>query len=129
VADYSPVYSGGIAPFSKTASAAVTGGQVVVVSGVSQVGPSGAGATQGVGLAAHDAASGARVTVWPLTNCEHEATASGTVTAGDGVVAVAAGAVATAPTSLATAAAAGTLIGIATTTATNGNKVRFIGRG
>lgn len=128
MADYTPVYDSGIAPYTKTAAAAITGGQVVAVAGAGTVGPSGAGSAVAVGVAAHDAASGARVTVWPLVNVEHECTASGTIAAGDGVVAVAAGQVATAPTSLATAAAAGTLIGIATTAATNGNKVRFIGR-
>jgi hypothetical protein len=128
MADYTPIYTGGVTPATKTTSAAVTGGQVVAVSGAGTVAASGAASALAVGVAAFDAASGARVAYWPLVNCEHECTASGTIAAGDGVVAVAAGAVATAPTSLATAAAAGTLIGIATSAATNGNKVRFIGR-
>jgi hypothetical protein len=128
MADYSPVYTGGVTPMTKTTSAAVVGGNVVAVSGAGTVAPSGAASALAVGVAAQDGASGTRVAVWPLANCEHEAIASGTIAAGDGVVAVAAGQVATAPTSLATAAAAGTLIGIATSAATNGNKVRFIGR-
>lgn len=128
MADYSPVYTGGVTPFTKSASAAITGGQVVAVSTAGNVAPTGAASATAVGVAAFDAASGARVSVWPLANCEHECTASGTIAVGDGVVAVAAGAVSTAPTSLATAAAAGTLIGIATSAATNGNKVRFLGR-
>ncbi|MFC3504817.1 capsid cement protein [Micromonospora krabiensis] len=129
MADYTPVYTNGNKPMTKTASAAITGGQIVAASGVSTVAPAGAASTAVVGVAAHDAANGARVTVWPLTNVEHEVTvvAAGTVTAGDGVVTGASGTAATA--AVATAAAAGTLIGTATTTATAPNKVRFIGRG
>jgi hypothetical protein len=69
------------------------------------------------------------VSVWPLANVVHEVAvvAAGTVTAGDGVTSGASATVATA--TIATAAAAGTLIGIAITTATAPNKVRFIGRG
>lgn len=128
MSDYSPVYTGGVKPFTKTASAAITGGQVVAVSGVGSVAPAGAGSAVSVGVAAHDVASGGRVTVWPLVQCEHEVTvvAAGTITAGDGVITGAAGTVATA--TIATAAAAGTLIGVATTSATAGNKVRFVGR-
>ncbi|TDB97509.1 phosphoribosyltransferase [Micromonospora fluostatini] len=48
----------------------MTGGQIVAASGVSTVAPAGAAATTVVGVAAHDAANGARVTVWPLTNVE-----------------------------------------------------------
>lgn len=130
MADYAPVYAAGQLSFSKTASATTVGGNVVVASGVSTVAPAG-GAPQAtvVGVAGNDAASGARVTVWPLTNLEHEIiVGTGTVTAGEGVVATTAGTVITAPTSTAAAAAAGTLIGIATTTATAPNKVRFVGR-
>lgn len=126
MADYSPVYSGGVQPFSSTANGAVVGGTLVQVAGVGTVGTAAAGAIV-VGVAAHDAASGARLTVWPLTNVVHEITTTGTVTAADGVIAGTAGTVATA--TIATAAAAGTLLGIATTTATTGLKVRFVGRG
>src|SRR6266545_3086168 len=119
MADYTPVYTGGVVPFTQTTSAAVTGGQVLVASAAGTVGPAGAGSLVVVGVAAHDAASGARVDVWPMNNCIHEVTTTGTVTALDGVVTAA----------IATAAAAGTLIGTALTTATTGLKVRFIGRG
>lgn len=131
MADYTPVYTGGVKPFSLAASAAVTGGQLVVVSGAGTVANSAATSALVVGVAAHDAASGGRVSVWPLANCIHEVpVGTGTVTAGDGVVSAAAqnGSVISAPTSIATQAAAGTLIGIALTTATATNKVRFIGR-
>jgi hypothetical protein len=125
VADYTPVYVSGVRPMTKTASAAITGGQVVEVTTTGAVGPAGVGA-KGAGVAAHDAASGARVTVWPLANVEHEVLCTGTITVGDGVVAGAAGVITTAV--IATAAAAGTLLGIATTTGT-AVKVRFVGRG
>ena len=127
MADYTPVYTGGVVPFTQTTSAAVTGGQVLVASAAGTVGPAGAGSLVVVGVAAHDAASGARVDVWPMNNCIHEVTTTGTVTALDGVVTAATGTVGTA--AIATAAAAGTLIGTALTTATTGLKVRFIGRG
>lgn len=129
MADYTPVYTGGVDPMTKTTSAAVTGGQLLEVTGASTVAAAAAASAKVVGVAAHDAASGARVTVWPLTNCEHEITvvAAATVTAGDGVISGAAG---TANTGvIATQAAAGALLGIATTTATAPNKVRFVGRG
>jgi hypothetical protein len=41
MADYTPVYSAGIEPFSVTTSAAVTGGQVLEWTGASTVGPHG----------------------------------------------------------------------------------------
>jgi hypothetical protein len=67
------------------------------------------------------------VTVWPLANTEHEITSTGTIAVGDGITSGASGVAAT--VAVATGAAAGTLIGIATTGATGGAKVRFIGRG
>ena len=127
MADYTPVYTGGAVPFTQTTSAAVTGGQVLVASAASTVGPSGGASAVAIGVAAHDAASGAKVSVWPLANVVHELTTTGTVTALDGVTSSTAGTVATGV--VATVAAAGTLIGIALTTATTGNKVRFVGRG
>jgi hypothetical protein len=129
VADYTPVYSGGAVPFSATTSATTTGGQVLEVTATGTVGPATAATTKPCGVAAHDAASGARVNVWPLANVVHEITvvAAATVTAADGVITGTAGTVNTVV--VATGAAAGTLIGTALTTATAPNKVRFIGRG
>jgi hypothetical protein len=128
MADYSPIYASGVLPFTRTTSAAVTGGRLVATTTTGVVGPAAAGALA-IGVAAHDAASGAIVTVWPLANVEHEieVLAAATVTVGDGVVSAAAGTINTAV--IATAAAAGTLLGIATTTAAAPNKARFIGRG
>lgn len=127
MADYTPVYTGDVKPFTATTSAAVTGGNVVVVSGASTVAASGGASAVAIGVAAHDAASGARLTVWPLVDIIHELpVATGTVTAADGVTSSTTGGVTTAV--VGTAAAAGTLIGIALTTAASPNKVRFLGR-
>lgn len=128
MADYTPVYSGGAVPFTSQASATITGGQVLAASGASTVAPAGAAVTTVVGVAAHDAASGAKVTVWPLVNVVHEIVTATNVTAAGGIQTAAAGTVDPATTSIAAASAAGTLIGIALTTATAPAKVRFIGR-
>jgi hypothetical protein len=125
MADYTPVYSGGVVPFTATTSASVTGGRLVEVSGDGTVATAGAGSLVVVGVAAHDAASGAKVTVWPLDNCVHELVSSGAIVAAAGVVAGAAGVVVTG--GVAASAAAGTLLGIAATTAAS-NKVRVVGR-
>jgi len=128
MADYVPVFTGGIEPFPATTSAIVTGGSVVVWSGASTVAHSGADSAVVAGVAAHDAASGARVTVWPIEGCVHELLATGAITAGAGVVTdAAAGTVKTA--TIATAAAAGTLIGTAVSTAAGSpSKLRVQGR-
>lgn len=126
MADYLPVYPGGYRPFTKSASAAITGGQLVEVTTAGAVGPAAAGSAKVVGVAAFDAGNGGRVSVWPLVNIEHEVTSTGTVAVGDGIAAGASGVAVTAV--IGTAAAAGTLLGIATTVATGGAKVRFIGR-
>jgi hypothetical protein len=127
MADYSPVYAAGNLPFTMTAASAITGGQVLVAVAAGTVGPAGGASAVAIGVAAHDVASGQRVSVWPLANSVHEIVTTGTVTALDGVTSSTAGTVATVVP--ATGAAAGTLLGIALTTATTGLKVRFVGRG
>jgi hypothetical protein len=127
MADYTPVFSGGCFPYTMQASAAITGGTFVSTSGSGTVATSGAGSATVIGVAAHDAASGAKVTVWPLDGVTHEMTSTGTIAVGDGIHTGAAGVAATAV--IATAAAAGTLVGVATTGATGGALVRFQGRG
>jgi hypothetical protein len=129
VSDYSPVYAGGALPFTKTASATIVGGNVVETTTTGAVGPAAAGSLRCIGVAAHDATSGNRITIWPLANVEHEivVVSAATVTVGDGVQAGTAGTVNT--VAVAAGSAAGTLIGQATTTATAPNKVRFVGRG
>ncbi|HEY9352786.1 MAG TPA: capsid cement protein [Nocardioides sp.] len=127
MADYVPIHDGGQMPFTFTTSAAVTGGRVVAVSGNGTVAHAGADSATVVGVAAFDAASGAKVTVWPLEGCVHELEASGAIAALAGVVTDANGQVKTAV--IATAAAAGTLIGTAATTAAGSPlKLRVHGR-
>lgn len=126
MSDYTPIHSGGAIPFTSSASAGIVGGQIVAASGNHQVAPAGAASVAAVGVAAHDALTGAKVTVWPLTNVMHEVTSTGTIAAGDTIVTGAAGVAA--QTAAATAAAAGTVIGKAVAGATGGAVVRFIGR-
>jgi hypothetical protein len=129
MADYTPVYANGAVPFTSTTSAAVTGGTLISASAAGTVATAGAASTAIVGVAAFDAPSGGRVSIWPLNNVVHEVAvvAAGSVTALDGVTSGASGTAATVV--VGTGAAAGTLIGTALTTATAPNKVRFIGRG
>jgi uncharacterized protein DUF2190 len=91
------------------ASAAITGGQVLVVSGSGTVGPAGATAAPVIGVAAFDAASAAQVSYFPRGKV-HVTTASGAITAGARVDSGAAGTVASGVSSL-------TNIGVALTTA------------
>jgi hypothetical protein len=123
VADYSPVETGGAKPRTFTASAVITGGQVVIATGNDTVGPSGAASTAVVGVAAHDAANGAVVTVWPLPGVTHEITASAIVAAGGVLISAAAGQVA--PVAAETGLA---LLGVCTRGAGAAAKCQFMGR-
>ncbi len=123
--DYTPVNNVNFAVYTSTASAAITGGQLVSVSGVSTVGPS-AGGDHPVGLALHDAPSGGRVAVAMIPNVVHEAVVSAAVVAGAGVVSAAAGQATSA--TIGVAGAAGTLLGIwLNSQPTIGQKARFLG--
>jgi hypothetical protein len=126
VSDYTPVYENGSLPFTMTASAAVTGGQVVIVTGIGTVGPSAAASGVVAGVAAHDAAINARVSVWPLPGLVHESITPAGTTAGFSLSSSTAGGVDTG--TLGTLAAAGTLLGTALNTATAGLKVRWLGK-
>lgn len=127
MADYTPVFSAGVVPFTVTTGGAVTGGNVVVWSAASTVTVSGADSAVVAGVAAHDAPSGGKLAVWPLEGVVHELVASGAISALAGVVTDASGQVKTA--TIATAAAAGTLIGAAVTTAAGSPlKLRVHGR-
>lgn len=130
MSDYTPVYSAGQIPFSATTSASVTGGTIAAWSGASTVAAAGAASTVVCGVFAHDAASGARVSVWPLDGLTHEIVAANNITAGGGIQAAASGQADPVATSIPAGSAAGTLIGTAVTTVTaNGtNRVRFTGR-
>ncbi len=127
MADYTPINTCGLVPFPATTAGAVVGGNVLIWSASGVVTVSGADSTAVCGVAAHDAASGARVSVWPIDGCVHELVASGAITALAGVVSDASGQVKTA--TIATAAAAATLIGVAATTAAGSPlKLRVQGR-
>ncbi|MFY1686486.1 hypothetical protein [Plantactinospora sp. WMMB782] len=92
MADYAPkfLYADQI---TSTASATITGGQVLVVSGNGTVGPAGDAADiTVVGVAAMDAASNAKVSYFPRGKV-HVTTTAGAVVAGAGVSAGAAGTV------------------------------------
>jgi hypothetical protein len=124
VAEYLPLHDDGES-ITRQASATITGGQVVMVSGSGTVATATAGVSTWLGVAAFDAANGDNVTIF----CDgvQRLTASGTVTAGDLVVTAASGQVATAaavttPTAGDVTTTRG-LVGLALTTATNGNLV------
>jgi len=116
MAEYLPLYLPGKA-ITRTASASITGGQLVIVSGSGTVAPASAASASWLGVAANDASNGDNVTVF----CEgiQRLTASGSITAGNTVEAAASGQVA--------AHTNGTndvnIVGVALTTATTGNPV------
>lgn len=91
--DYTPVFKPG-QTITSTTSAAVTGQQLLEVTGDNTVGPAAAGSLKVVGQAAHDAASGAKVTIHAPGRPVCEAVASGAIVAGERLKAAAAGKVA-----------------------------------
>lgn len=128
--DYLPPYHPANA-VSLTASAAVTGGQILAVSGNGTVAPAAAAADDAIGLAANDAAINGRLTVYPF-GVVHETTADGPITAGDQVIAGATGKVKSLAVASAAVAAdinnARAVIGVALTTAADAAKCRWIAR-
>lgn len=126
MASYVPLFNPGQAITSQ-ASAAVTGGQLLAVSGSGTVAPAGANALNWVGVATQDAANGEKVGV--VSGGVQRLTASGAVTAGDVVVAAAAGQVSTLAAVTTPTAADVTntraIVGIALTTAANGALVEI----
>lgn len=116
--EYAPLYKPG-QEVTRKASAAITGGQVVEITGADTVGPAAATSKKVVGVATFDAAVGELVTV--VSGGVQRPVASGAVTAGDLVVTAAAGKVATSA-----APAAGTQIGIAHSTAADGEPVEVV---
>ncbi len=89
--DFSPLYKPG-ENFPRTTSAAVTGGQVLVVSGSNTVAPASTASAAVVGVAAFDAASGEAVTV--ITEGVVNVGAAGSISAGAPVASGTGGAVA-----------------------------------
>lgn len=114
MSDYIPLHLG--EAITRTASAAVTGGQVVVVSGEGTVAPAGATSTAWLGVAAFDAAAGEDVTVHK--GGVQRPVASGAVAAGAMVATAATGKVATAATPT-----VGQLVGVALSAAADGETV------
>jgi len=112
--DSLPLFKPGQA-ITRQASAAITGGQLCIVTGSGTVGPSAAASVAWLGVAAFDAGTGENVTLHK--GGVHRLVASGAITAGDAVIAAAAGAVATG------AGTVGQQVGVALTTATNGQLV------
>lgn len=92
MAEYLPLHTPGKA-FTRQASAAITGGQLVVVSGSGTVAPASAATHSWLGVAGFDAANGDQVTVF--TEGVQRLVASGAITAGATVEAAAGGKVAT----------------------------------
>lgn len=124
--DYTPVYD---SKGSFTTSAVVVGGTLAAVSGDGTVATAGASAANVIGVFAHDAGSGKRVTVF-LRGPVHEVANSGGVTAGAQLASAASGKVASlAAAATAVAAdinAARSVVGIALTTAIDGALVRYV---
>lgn len=91
MAEYVPLHIPGKA-ITRTASAAITGGQLVRVSGPGTVAPTSAASADWLGVAANDCASGDQVSIY-LEGVQR-LVASGAITAGATVEGAAAGAVA-----------------------------------
>lgn len=113
MAEYLPVKTPGEA-LVHTASATITGGSLVAVSGNDTVATAGAGVATWLGVAAFDVVTGDRLTVY--TGGVQELRAPSAVAAGALVEAAAAGAVATAGATPAN----GAVVGIAVSASANG---------
>lgn len=125
MADYLPLFKPG-QDITSTTSAAVTGGQLLAVSGSGTVAPTAGATAAWVGVAAYDAASGARVAIHK--GGVQRLTATGAIAAGDQVVSAANGTVATVPAVAATVGSADVtntrqIVGIALTSAAAGAAV------
>ena len=83
MAEYTPKLALQGGPFTSQASATIVGGQFVGVSGVNTVGPAAAGSLVVVGVAAHDAATGAKLAVFPLKMIHESVAGVGGITAGN----------------------------------------------
>lgn len=114
MSEYAPIFNEGDA-FSLPVSSAVTGGQLLYISGNGTVAATSAATSAWIGVAAFDQATvGALVTV--LTGGVQELAASGAITAGARVLSAAAGAV----IDIASGTDYSQVVGIAITTAASG---------
>lgn len=126
MADYTEVFPLGAADFTSQSSAAIVGGVLVAVSGTGTVATAGATSLTVVGVAGHDVlASGLKITLKPLKKVHETTAGTGGLTAGNPLKSDASGLVTLWVTGTDSAAA---FLGIALTTATAGNPVRWIGR-
>lgn len=116
MAEYIPLYAPGEA-ITLPASATVTGGQLLIISGSNTVAPSSAATHSWIGVAGFDGLTGDQITIY----CEgvQKMTASGSITAGANVEAAAAGAVA----SHTNGTNDQNIVGLALNTVTNGQTV------
>jgi predicted RecA/RadA family phage recombinase len=121
MAEYLPLHQPGKA-FTRTASAAITAGQLVSVSGSGTVAPSSAADVAWIGVAAFDAASGAQVTVF-AGGVQRLVAGTGGVTAGQLVHAGASGTVVTHTNGTTDYLVVG--VALTTATATNLVEVQF----
>jgi hypothetical protein len=121
MAEYVPLFLPGNA-LTKSASATVTGGQPVYVSGNGTVANTSANTQIAVGVAAFDVANGERVTFFGRGTV-HRLTASGAITAGALVEMAAGGQVAQHTPG---AGVYGSAFGVALTTGSTGNPVEVM---
>ncbi|MEU8040875.1 hypothetical protein [Streptosporangium sp. NPDC049078] len=128
MSDYLPIFlPGSVATL--TTSGAVTGGQLLAVSGSGTVAPAAAGAANYIGVAAGDAPSGGRVAFYPR-GVIHETVADGDITAGGQLQTGATGKIKALAAASGNAAgdinAARSAVGVALTTGTDTNSVRWM---
>ncbi|WP_439593897.1 capsid cement protein [Microbacterium sp.] len=90
--DYLPKHESG-RPFTLTTSADVIGGRVLTVSGANTCAHAGADAVAAtlIGVAGFDAASGEKVTVYPLDGAVHKLVAGAAIAAGAAIGTLAGG--------------------------------------
>jgi len=81
MADYAPVY-GKPQAMTFTAGGTITGGQVLAIAADGTVSPAGANAANFIGVSAHDAATGAAVTVLMGSGVVHETNVNASTSAG-----------------------------------------------
>lgn len=126
MADYTEVFPLGAAGFTSQASGTINGGDCVAVSGSNTVAAAAAGALTVIGVAAHDATSGQKVTVLPLKMVHETLAGAGGVTAGNPLkVGASAGKLVLWVTGTDSAAA---FLGVALNTAAADATLRWIGR-
>lgn len=117
MAEYLPLHDDGDA-ITRSASASITGGNLVIVSGSGTVAPSSVATAAWLGVAAFDANSGDNVTVY-ASGVQRLVAGTGGVTAGQTVEAAASGAVVAHTNGTADV----NIVGLALSTATAGNLV------